>query len=148
MLMKGIRTVTISFQQSLKVLFIYWQLLKNNWLLEINCTFSWLVTHGAISVCLDWLIDRPTEPGGFHSIPIGVGGLRRQRLRPQHGSINHPQKISSKHWVLKIHGRISKKRNYLVADRIMSLWSSDYSSPKKKGYCQVQHRVYGIHGPP
>ena len=27
-----------------------------------------------------------------------------QRLRPQHGSISHPQKIPSKYWVLKVAG--------------------------------------------
>jgi len=32
----------------------------------------------------------------------------------------------------------------VVADRIMSLRSSDYSSPKKKGYCPIQHRIHEI----
>ena len=31
---------------------------------------------------------------------------------PQHWSISHPQKISSKYWVLKVRGGNSKKRNY------------------------------------
>ena len=35
-----------------------------------------------------------------------------QRLRPQHGSISHPQKIPSKYWVLKIRDRNNKKCNY------------------------------------
>jgi len=64
----------------------------------------------------------------------------------------HPQKITSKYWVLRVRGRNSKKRNHphsriLVTDQIMSLQSSDYSSPKRKGYCQVQHRIHGIPRP-
>jgi len=74
----------------------------------------------------------------FH-FQLGWAACAAQRLRPQHGSISHPQKIPSKYWVLKVHSRSSKKHNHprsriLVADRITSLQSSDYSSPKKKGY--------------
>jgi len=69
-------------------------------------------------------------------------------LRTQHGPISHPYKIPSKHWVLKICGRNSKEHNYhrsreQVADQIISLHSSEYSSRKEKGYRQVQHRIHG-----
>jgi len=45
---------------------------------------------------------------------MGWAAYATQRLRLQHGPISHPQKIPSKYWVLKIHGRnrISKERNY------------------------------------
>ena len=33
---------------------------------------------------------------------MGWAVYAAQRLRPQHGSISHPQKIPSKYWVLKI----------------------------------------------
>jgi len=86
---------------------------------------------------------------------LGWAVCATQRLRPQYGSISHPQKIPSKYWVLRVRGRNSKKHNYpahvywsVVADQIMSLRSSDYSSPKRKGYCLVQRRIHGIHGPP
>ena len=50
-----------------------------------------------------------------------------------------PRKFPSKYWVLKICGRSSKKRNYpcsrvQVADRIILLRPTDYSSLKEKGY--------------
>jgi len=74
------------------------------------------------------------------SFRLGWAVCAAQRLRPQYGSISHPQKIPSKYWVLKVRGRSSKKHYHprsriLVADRIISLQSSDCSSPKKKGYC-------------
>ena len=62
-----------------------------------------------------------------HSIPFRLGWAvdAAQRLRQQHGSISHPQKIPSKYWVLKVRGRSSKKRNYpcsrtLVADQAIT----------------------------
>ena len=75
-----------------------------------------------------------------------------QRLRPQYEPISHPQKIPSKYWILKIRGKNSKERDYsrsrlLVSARIMLLRSSDYSSPKEKGYCQIKRRIHGIRGP-
>ena len=36
-----------------------------------------------------------------------------QRLRLQHGSISHPQKIPSKYWVLTVRGRNSNKKAQL-----------------------------------
>ena len=78
------------------------------------------------------------DRGEIPRFQLGWAVYTAQRLRPQHGSIGHPQQIPSKYWVLKIRGRNSKKRKYprsriLVADRIMSLRSSDYSSLKRRG---------------
>jgi len=72
-----------------------------------------------------------------------------QRLRPQHVPICHPQKIPSK-YIVSLRGRNSKEHNYprsreQVADRIISLRPSDYSSLKEYGYYQVQLRSHGIH---
>jgi len=86
-----------------------------------------------------------------------MGGLSPKDLgRNMHGpiSLSHPKKIPSNiYWVLKIHGRNSKERNFRrsrgqIADRIIALRPSDYSSPKEKGYCQVQQGMHGIHRPP
>ena len=46
------------------------------------------------------------------SFRLGWAVCAAQRLRPQHGSISHPQKIPSKYWVLKVRGRSSKKHNH------------------------------------
>jgi len=88
----------------------------------------------------------------WYKFRLGWAVYAAQRLRPQHRSISHPQKIPSKYWVLIIRGRNSKKHNYprsrmLVADRIMSLRSSNYSSPKKRGYCQVYVGSMGFTDP-
>jgi len=99
---------------------------------------------------------RPAHSIPFHSDWGGRStppkGLDR---RPQHGSISHPQKIPSKYWVLKVRGRNSKKHNYprtrmLVADQIMSLRSSDYSTRqplKRRGTARFNIRSMGSTDP-
>ena len=86
------------------------------------------------------------------SFQLGWAVCAAQRLRLQHGSISHPQKIPSNYWVLKVCGRSSKKHNHprsriLVADRIMSLQSSDCSSPKRRGTARFNIGSMGSMGP-
>ena len=45
---------------------------------------------------------------------LGWAVYAAQRLRPQNGSISHPQKIPSKYWVLKARGRNSNKKAQLL----------------------------------